>query len=201
VTRPAPGTDHVWPHFLPDGRHFLFLSRSWNPLGPLILRAGSLDSLETEGLGTVHSVVAYAPPGYLLYTAEDWTLVAQPFDLNGLRILGRPFPVVDQPVFHTGPVVSFSASRTGVLAYRVRPAPRLRRFAWFDRSGKELERFGTAKRFLHQALSPDGSRIVYAVPDQRTEAPDLWIDDLSRGTTTRFTSDPSEDIEHCWSPD
>ncbi|HKF42724.1 MAG TPA: protein kinase [Thermoanaerobaculia bacterium] len=201
VTRPAPGTDHVWPHFLPDGRHFLFLSRSWNPLGPLILRAGSLDSLETEGLGTVHSVVAYAPPGYLLYTAEDWTLVAQPFDLNGLRILGRPFPVVDQPVFHTGPVVSFSASRTGVLAYRVRPAPRLRRFAWFDRSGKELERFGTAKRFLHQALSPDGSRIVYAVPDQRTEAPDLWIDDLSRGTTTRFTSDPSEDIEPCWSPD
>src|SRR5262249_40909945 len=44
VTRPAPGTDHVWPHFLPDGRRYLFLSRPLTGETTMALKAGSLDS-------------------------------------------------------------------------------------------------------------------------------------------------------------
>jgi len=72
--------EHTWPYFLPDGRHFLFLVRNAQPENSAIY-VGTLDSKETTPLLKVHSSMAYAPPGYLLFVREN-TLMAQGFDAD-----------------------------------------------------------------------------------------------------------------------
>ena len=50
------------------------------------------------------------------------------------------------------------------------------------------------------ALSPDEKRVAWHRPDQGG-SDDLWLLDLGRATSSRFTFDPSEDVTPVWSPD
>ena len=83
-------TQHRWPSFLPDGRHFLYLAR-----GPQQARnavfVGSLDGSEVQQLVSADSPAVYAPPGYLLYVREG-TLMAQLFDAAKRRSRATPRP-------------------------------------------------------------------------------------------------------------
>jgi Tol biopolymer transport system component len=197
-------TAHLWPHFLPDGRHFLFLAALEGEDRSFGLEAGSFDAPSVKVLGKVESSVAYAPPGYLLSVTADRRLVAQPFDVGGLRILGGRIPVAEQVVENIARwTAAFSVSRTGVLAFQAEVQAESSKFAWFDRSGKQLESFGSAKEYgsFGFALSPDGSRLVTSATDPRSGTSDLWLYEFARGTTTRFTSDPANDGVAHWSPD
>ena len=82
------------PHFLPDGRHFLFTAYS-----PRVetrgIYVGSLDSRESKRLLGDSSNAAYAPPGYLVFV-RNWTLMAQPFDAARLQLKGEALPIADQ---------------------------------------------------------------------------------------------------------
>jgi serine/threonine protein kinase len=64
----------------PNIAHFLFLGRNAQPENRAIY-VGTLDSKETTPLLQVHSSIAYAPPGYLLFVREN-TLMAQGFDAD-----------------------------------------------------------------------------------------------------------------------
>jgi DNA-binding winged helix-turn-helix (wHTH) protein len=83
----------VWPYFLPDGRHYLYLSLVRDHTKAAIYVA-SLDSTETRRLLSSESNVAYAPPGFLIYARAD-VLMAQAFDAGGLRLKGDPFPTTE----------------------------------------------------------------------------------------------------------
>ncbi len=50
------------------------------------------------------------------------------------------------------------------------------------------------------APSPDGKRLALSITDGRTQKRDIWIRDLARGTQTRLTFDPANDIWPVWSP-
>ena len=142
----------VSPHFLPDGRHFLFAAPSHRPeIRGIYL--GSLDSAETRRLLRDESHVAYAPPGYLLFI-RDWTLMAQPFDAKRLQITGEPFPVADQlaNAVH-GIKGSFSVSETGTLAYF--RLGHFRQLTWLNRQGEELGPVGIPDAYSFPSLSPD----------------------------------------------
>src|SRR2546428_291024 len=77
----AHGTTEVgWPEFLPDGRHFLYLTLGLQPH----LRVGSLDSKESKDLGPCESQIKYVRPGYLLFSRSG-ALVAQRFDTGSLK--------------------------------------------------------------------------------------------------------------------
>lgn len=88
--------EHIWPSFLPDGRHFLFLVRNAQPDNSAIYVA-ALDSKETTRLLQAHSSVAYAPPGYVLFVRET-TLMAQAFDTNTVQLKADAFPVAETAV-------------------------------------------------------------------------------------------------------
>src|SRR5260370_42095213 len=51
------------------------------------------------------------------------------------------------------------------------------------------------------AVSPDDRKLAIAISDPQTKAQDIWIIDLLRGTKTRSTSDPADDLAAVWSPD
>ena len=68
VTRPDPARReglHLYPCFLPDGRHFLYRVVSTEVEQRIFV--GSLDSQEVKQLLTGAAPAIYAPPGWLLF--------------------------------------------------------------------------------------------------------------------------------------
>lgn len=70
---------------------------------------------------------------------------------------------------------------------------------WFDRSGKKLGILPSNGVFTRPAFSPDQARVV----GERREgnAGDIWMLDVKRGASSRFTFDPANDIYPVFSPD
>jgi Tol biopolymer transport system component len=70
---------------------------------------------------------------------------------------------------------------------------------WFDRQGNPAGTLGHPGEYLNPAGSPDGARVAVAVSAASSQ--NIWILDVARGTSTRFTFDPSVDGDPTWSPD
>ncbi|HKY45094.1 MAG TPA: protein kinase [Pyrinomonadaceae bacterium] len=191
--------EHTWPHFLPDGRHFIFLVRNAQPENSGVY-AGVLDSKETKRVLQVHSSAVYAPPGYLLFVREN-TLMAQPFDADTLDVSGDAFPLAEQVV--RNPVLGramFSVSENGVLVMRTGALNR-NQLIWFDREGKQLDAMTPPGGYSGPALSPDGKRVaVSRIEFQTGTTADIWLIDIERGTQIRLTTDPASDTFPSWSP-
>jgi Tol biopolymer transport system component len=191
---------HRWPQFLPDGKHYLFLLRSFDKERTGIY-AGSLDSKEHRFVLHTGYQAVYVPQGYLLYVQEQ-TLVAQPFDAQNPELKGEPTPLPDHPAM-VGPnsAAMFSASQTGVLLYYPNlTGPLGWNLAWHDRTGKALESIGQ-DFFAQPAISPDGTKVAVSIYDLTWWTPDVWILDLARGTKTRFTFGPGISAGPVWQPD
>ncbi|MEP7133006.1 MAG: protein kinase [Acidobacteriota bacterium] len=190
-------TQVAWPEFLPDGRHFLFMAFRQKS-GENSYRVGTLDSKDSVPLAPAQSLVTYAPPGHLLFV-RDKTLVAQPFDAAHLKTTGEAVPLAEH-VGATGiGLARFSASRTGALVYRTGEAGS--RLVWTDRTGKELGTIGDPAGYADFALSPSADRLLVEMDDPQTGKSDLWMRDLARGTSSRFTFDPGNETSPVWSPD
>jgi Tol biopolymer transport system component len=191
---------HAWPHFLPDGRHFLYVVGA-SPREKSAIFLGSLDSKQPRLLLNVESSVAYVPPGYLLYALEG-TLVARPFDADRLELTGEAVPVVKQIGNTMGNArAHFSVSETGTLLYRTNPAAADTQLVWFDRAGKQLDTVGAAGHYSDIRLSPDGKSLAFRRLDTENGASDIWLMELARGTPSRLTFDPADDGDAVWSPD
>jgi Tol biopolymer transport system component len=191
--------EHIWPYFLPDGRHFLFLARNAQPENSAIY-VGSLDSRETTRLLQAHSSMAYASPGYLLFVREN-TLMAQGFDADTLQLKGDAFPVAEHTVRNTiSGRAMFSVSENGVLVSRAGGSITSNQLVWFDRSGKQLNVLTPPGNYTAPALSPDEKKVAVSRLDfQSGTASDIWLIDLERGSQIRLTTDPAGDSLPSWS--
>ena len=191
---------HRWPHFLSDGRHFLFTARSDVKENNMIY-VGSLDSREIKPLLSAQSSAVYVDPGYLLYV-RDGTLMARAFAAATLSLSGDAVAIAAQ-VNHNTPSseASFSASADGsVLAYLAN-VTRNARMTWFDRSGRIVGTIGPEKEYSEVRLSPGRKTAAVVIPDPDSGNRDIWLLDLAIGTLSRFTSHPANDWQMAWSPD
>jgi Tol biopolymer transport system component len=190
-----PGTG--WPEFLPDGKHFLFTQV--DPASPeMMLAVGDLGSGAVKPLFKTTTRVAYAAPGFLLFVRER-TLVAQRFDLKSLSLQGDPVPLGEGLGTDTVGLASFSVSRNGVLVYRGGELTGSR-LVWLDRNGKEASAIDAPADYHDTWFSPDRTRLVYDVGGDGGHN-DLWIRDMTRGVSSRFTFGPSTNVNGIWSPD
>src|SRR5262249_19742037 len=82
-------TQHLVPHFLPDGRHFLYLAVGRQSGG---IYVGDLERKETRRLLETDSTAVYDTRGYLLFVNQG-TLFAQALDLGQIALRGAPFPI------------------------------------------------------------------------------------------------------------
>ena len=189
-----------WPQFLPDGKHFLYNSES-DPRDDGGVYAGSLDGGARKKLLGGDSKAIYAGLGYLLFNRSD-TLYAQPFDPKRIELKGDSVPLAEHVLtFGTTAGANFFTSSNGVLAYRTGTRGADFELAWFDRSGKRLSTVGPPAQFTNPALSPDERWLAVGKMDLETKTRDLWLYDLVRGTSTRLTFDPGDDLNPAWSPD
>jgi serine/threonine protein kinase/dipeptidyl aminopeptidase/acylaminoacyl peptidase len=191
------------PQFLPDGRHFLYRSMAGSEEAEKeAIYVGSLNSKETSRLASVDSNVTFAPPGFLLFGREG-TLLAQPFDLQKLRLIGESVPVAAEHVarWRRPPASSlFSASQNAVLVYLNETSPNIQ-LAWYKRDGARLGSIGEPGPNEGMRISPDETQLVLDRTDPQTGQNDVWTLQLSSGIFTRVTFGPGNNIGPEWSPD
>jgi len=143
-----------------------------------------------------------------LFFLREGTLLAQAFDERSLQLQGDPIPVAER-VGSLFLSVQFSVSPSGVLAFRGgKTALWLSRLSWFDRQGRQLGNVRDTGTYSYTdlALSPDGTRLAAARIDPKVASGEvgiwvIWLLDLIRGVSTRFTFDLAPDSAPVWSPD
>ena len=192
---------HRWPRLLPDGVHFLYLCLSDEPSRTGV-HVASLDAAEDAFVVSTRGIAAY-DAGRLLFVREN-SLYSQPFDAGRRKLSGEPGLVVDGIVVEgdsgwTG-LAAFSAASDGTLVYRRRANPR-QKLTWLDRTGKSVGTLGEAAIMSEPFWFAGGQRLGITVTDRRTDLPDLWQVDLTRGTWTRLTFGPKSNNTGVASPD
>jgi eukaryotic-like serine/threonine-protein kinase len=185
-----------FPHFLPDGRQYLYLARDKNFGGRLMLAAHGQAPREVM---EVTSNVQYVHPGYLMFV-RDGTLLAQRFDATTGRVSGDPLAIAD-PVnyFSSTANAHFSASPGGVVAYQSHSD--VAHLSWFDRDGTETT-IPTMPPggYLDLRISADGREVLLPRAQRGSGTFDLFRLDLRRGLDERLTSDPGNEISARWVP-
>jgi Tol biopolymer transport system component len=193
-----------WPVFLPDGEHLLFMTLTFSNSATDNYRGIYLGSLSGEAKRI--APLAMSNPGYangyLFYLDDKKSLRAVLLDAGKEAVVGDSQLVTDQVGFQ--PSVywgAFSVAENGTIVYNKTVGAALSVLTWYDRAGKELGRVGDAGVLSNPALSPDDSRLVVDVADTKANNINIWLNDLKRGTDSRFTFDTSEDVGGSWSRD
>ena len=191
MTRSAPASSlaemgsHRWPHFLPDGEHFLYVNAPNGACTNLSeMRFAALDGKQDVALMRSCSTAAFAA-GHLIFW-RDGNLVAQPFDPARGTLNGTAVPVAQHVGFDLLFSFSeFSASAEGVLAYVSGEGPTGARLVWYDEAGKMLGTLGDNDQYASVSISRDGSRVVTDTTQQGESS--IRILD-ARGTRTLVTT-------------
>ena len=193
-------TGHFWPHFLPDGRHFLYTTWSATAANRAVV-ASSLDAPNQQTrVIPMGSNAGYAAPGFLVYQRES-AVYAYAFDPGRLTVSGEPLRIADQvsssPESGLG---HFSVARTGALAYfystniaagQNSPSTDLSpwQLSWFTRAGQPVRTVGPPGVIRGVNASPDTTRV--AVHRHDANGGDIIVFE-PRGSDLRLTFDASQ---------
>ena len=192
-----------WPQFLPDGKHYLYFSRTASfgaeAEGDAIM-AASIDGGPSTFVVNSSSNAQFSS-GYLLYMRGS-SLLAQRMNESSLTLEGDAMSVaegvINDPGFSLG---VFSASRNGILVYQTGEGLAGARMVIVNRQGKELSFVGDIIEHFWVRISPEGKRIVMGIFEPKSRTQNVWMYDINRGGRSRFTTGLSADINPVWSPD
>jgi eukaryotic-like serine/threonine-protein kinase len=188
-----------WPQVLPGGR-FLYWVEGSKPEYNGVYAVSLAKPRERVKLLSNETNAVYAPgvegKGYLLWT-RGGTLVAQEFDPQSLQFAGEPQAIAEGLNPSSRRQMPVAVSANGALLYGAFGA--VTQLAWFDRTGKMLRQLGEpVEEIVGFRLSPDERRI--AVHRSTAGVWDLWLIDVERGLSSRFTTGTG--YHHpIWSPD
>ena len=196
---------HLFPVFLRDGQRLWYLrvSRSdpsGNGMYVADLRLPPGQQSQTRIIETGFSaryVVSGTGQEHILFVRNRniWSVA---FDSDRLVTTGEPLQLASSVyTFRDG--AAFDAS-DGVFVYRG-AAPDYQ-MVWRDRAGKEIAKVGDPGMYTGLALSPNARHVALTRENKLNRADqDLWIVDIARNTTSRFTSDAFPESVPEWSAD
>jgi eukaryotic-like serine/threonine-protein kinase len=195
-------TTHRWPHFLEDGKRFIYLAASHlDPFGASSeIRIGSIEEgFEARTLVRSHAEGVVAAGKLLTLSGED--LVAYDFDDTGGTVNppSRPLglTVLYDPTTWKG---AFTASHHGMLAYVPAGAGGGFDVSWIDRSGVVTPSGLPAGNYMRVEISPKAAVAVFEVQYDQPNS-DVWLADLDRGVRTRLTVSTTDQVNPAWSSD
>jgi serine/threonine-protein kinase len=174
------------PEILPGGAAVLFTV--WGN-GAFQTRVLSLETgdqkIVVEGGRQAH----YLPTGYLVYEREG-NLMAAPFDLESLEISGNAVPVLEG-VRQQNFAADYALSTNGTLVY-VSGTEEQWSLVWVARDGTHQPLMDSESIIQQPRLSPDGERVAFHTisqdgPRRGEGLGDIWINDVSRGTSAPLT--------------
>jgi len=198
---PQSGPDAlVWPDFLPDGAHYLFLARRYTSEDETgEIRIASTTSPQRRVVMSSNSNALYAEPGYLLWW-RDGNLRAQRFDADRLELAGESTAVIPDVRFNPNlGRMAVTVSDTGRLVYQRGGDAGSDQLVLVDRRGEDVGRVTEPGSYYGPRMSPDGRWVVADVSDASNRG-DLWLFDLERGAGTRLTFAAEDETRPRWSP-
>ena len=178
---------HESPSFLPDGRHFLYISGDLSK--PNRIKVGVLGKPEQDGIDIAAGSRAAFASDHLLFVRAGH-IQAQSFSPRTFKLSGDPQTI--------GEARTFSVSQNGVLAYHESSAES--ELKLFDRSGNLIGTPGPSAVYSDPRFSPDGKSIAVTIEDPRSGKSDIWVLPVAGGQPTRITFGPY-DYWPVWSPD
>jgi eukaryotic-like serine/threonine-protein kinase len=177
---------HHQPFFLPDGKHFLYVSKGLSFVGEM--KVAELGKPEQAGVAVGSGGMPQFGSGHLLFV-RGGHIVAQPFDLRTWKLSGDPRSL--------GEAEFFSVSTNGVLAYHEGSGQSELKI--YDRTGTVIATPGRLAAYVSPRFSPDGKSVAVTVGDPRTGKDDIWAFPVAGGQPDRLTFGPSDGFV-VWSP-
>ncbi len=138
----------------------------------------------------------YVSSGHLVYVFRG-TLLAVPFDVERLAVMGGPVLVVEGVTSSFVGAANFSVSDTGSLVYVTGDETDTKVLVQVDRRGNEEVLKAEPRRYNHARISPDGNSVALSGFDQAG----IWRWDFARETMTRLTFAAASDGYPVWTPD
>ena len=189
---------YMSPSILPGGQAVLFkIKRSANEFDTAVflLNTGE-QKLLVEGARGAH----YAPTGHLVYALSgEGTLMAAPFDLEGLEVTGNSVPVLEDISNSGVGAVDYAFSLDGTLIY-VPDTGNSGHLVWVARDGTEL---GPAVEPLlryprYSRISPDGKKVALTIGSGGDG--NVWVFDFGGQPAIPITFE-GHNVRPTWSPD
>jgi serine/threonine-protein kinase len=194
ATENEPSLYH--PQILPDGKSILFMRLTPRPEKTMVQ---SLKSGERKELFQGNAA-RYLPTGHIVYESQK-NLYAVRFDINALKVIGGPVPMVEGVLALAAP--QYAVSDSGTLVYvpgtGIGLATTQRTLVWVDRNGKEEPLAAPLNAYFNPRISPDGTKVALSI--MTAEHRDIWIWDLIHKTLARLTFDGRANASPIWTPD
>jgi hypothetical protein len=184
-----------FPEFLPNGRDLL-LTIVTEDLATSLIGVYSAEAARVRRLPGTGTNPHYAATGHLLFERLDRTVVAAPFDAEGLTLVGEAVPVLSD-------VSALALSAEGTLATIQAPPEQGHRLVLVDRTGAERSFLpqdrtfplpASQMGFLYPRFSPSGDRIAISFLDN------VYVYDLAQGTLDQRTFGSNSTFPS-WTPD
>jgi Tol biopolymer transport system component len=194
-----------WPQKLPGG-HVLYtvwdshIGRHRARVAQLDNPGSAKDLIESDSRALYTASEVSPGSGYLMYLRAG-NLIASPFDVSSLRVVGEATPVASKvySFFPTG-AADFSVADRNVIAYQTYVARS--QLAWVDREGRQAGTIGPARINVKSGrLSPDGRWLATAIYDVERGSQELWLVDSQTGAPRRLGIGPGVSDSPVWSPD
>lgn len=181
---------HRWPQLLPNGA---LLFTVWNDNG---FEGGKISAHKPgaqshefvlAGGGYPRCVGPDSSGRYFLLFAQLDRLTAIQFDPDKLKTIGDAFPTGERVLTNLSGGAHFDSSANGLLAYlQGSTQEQERTLLSVEMAGGKSTTIGKIRAMsLDFSLSPDAKQLVRA--NSYGTSRDLWIEDLERGTSSRFT--------------
>ena len=188
---------HRWPHLLPGGEAVLFNAASGPNWDQWPIVAQSLETGERRVVVEAGTHARYSPTGHLLYLRAG-TLMAVPFDPEGLEVTGDAVPVLEGVRMTAEGAAWFALSNLGNLIYVPGPVGEAQRSLVFvDREGAEEPLATPPRHYITTRLSPEGERIAVTIVGDEW---DVWVYDMPAQRLTRLTFEGNNQFP-IWTPD
>lgn len=193
---------HLWPQFLPDGKHFLFFVATDGSETSGVF-SGAIDSPTYTQLFSSETNAVYSnagSTGYLLYI-RNGNLVGQPFSPSKIAVTGDQITLASnmEPVQSLS-LAQISTSDNGTLVYQS-AGRSTRQLTWYDRTGAPGGSLGEPGDWGPPRISPDGKRVAAGRRDEKTNTPALWVMNVADGSSYPLTHMRHSAAQPIWSPD
>jgi serine/threonine-protein kinase len=194
------------PQLLPDDENVLFTLAKGGTVGvdrwqKAQVVVQSLKTGRRKVLFEGGSDARYVATGHILYLVDS-NVLAVPFDVKTLRLIGGPVPVLEgvsrSP---TQGNMQMALSSNGTIAYVPDPGYGSGGMVLMlaDSSGQARTLPLAPAPYFHPRISPDGKQVAIAIDDGKDAS--IWLYDLDASTSPRRLTFGSAGRYPMWSPD
>lgn len=189
----AAQTNHRFPSFLPDGNRFLYFVVGGSDVSGIHL--GSLDGQSSTRLTSSGSAGVFVEPDWVFFV-QSGTLVARRLDLDREELTGEPHTLAQaqDAIGVAWNHLAFSASTTGVVAFRDASEPRSV-LNTYDAAGTQL-----SSEPIHNGPEVSPNQRYLAYDGNQGSNRDVYVRDLQRGGSARVTADNTVEGYPVFSP-